>query len=383
MAVPGDALTLTYKTVDGLAIYVDLYPPRDAPGAPTELPSVVYFHGGGLAVGNRQSWFPFWLHRRVTDSGMVFISADYRLIPPSTAHEILDDVKDLFVFLEHEVNDRIQKEWLAESRAGLPFRINPHALAVSGGSAGGLCAYLAAIHASPKPNAILSLYGMGGDMLTPQYLIPKNVPFMLGREQLNPKDFAEYLYPASQALQPTSDSPLAYHSPTYRIPGFPANPRMLLGRLYRQLGTCLDYYTGCHNPSLSASLRAHLKGRGNEDGDDKALPVQLSDPQAVLSEQLRQCIPTAHRHLFPQCMVTSDFPPTLLIHGSADTAVLVEESRNLELLLRSVGVPVELMVIEGKEHAFDYEPNAEEEFGQPGGLFDHAVGFLKEHVNNI
>ncbi|KAL1950706.1 hypothetical protein VTO73DRAFT_5830 [Trametes versicolor] len=360
-ATSGDAFTYAYKHVDGQPVHIDVYPPQQA--APSEilapLPAVIYFHGGALTVGNRQSWFPTWLHRRVTELGMVFISADYRLIPPATGHDILCDIKDLFHFIESELNQGILEDWVTATRVGRPFQINPHALAVSGSSAGGLCAYLAAIHASPRPKAVLSLYGMGGDMTTSQYLEPKSEPFFRGREILEPGDFSEYLYPASTQLQPTADSPLAYHPPTFRIPGYPANPRMLLGRLYLQMGTFLDYYTGSHNPSLSAILRAHLRDQ----------------PQA---DHSAPAIPAAHRHLFPQFMITSALPPMFLIHGSSDTAVVIKESHNLQSLLEAAGVRAELVVVEGKEHSFDYEPNAEEEFGGPGGLFDRAASFLQE-----
>lgn len=42
--------TLTYSFVDDLEIKLDLYVPSDAQGA---LPAIVYFHGGGLTIGNR------------------------------------------------------------------------------------------------------------------------------------------------------------------------------------------------------------------------------------------------------------------------------------------------------------------------------------------
>ena len=45
--------------------------------------------------------------------------------------------------------------------------------------------------------------------------------------------------------------------------------------------------------------------------------------------------------------------------------------------LKKAGVHTKLKVLKGKEHNFDYEPSAEEEFGQPGGLFEQAIDFLK------
>ncbi|OSD07305.1 alpha/beta-hydrolase [Trametes coccinea BRFM310] len=367
MSTSSDALTVVYKVVGGTDIQLDLYPPHQLPAIGTaEVPAVIYFHGGALTVGDRRSWFPHWLHKRVTNLNIAFISVDYRLIPPSTGHDILEDIEDLFRFLGDDINDRLRHEWLAQSRLGHPFRIDKHALAVSGSSAGGLCAYLAAVHASPRPKAVLSLYGMGGDMVTPHYLCPKYVPFFRGREILDPKDFTQYLYPASTTLPAIADSPLAYHPSTYHIPGYPANPRMLLGRLYLQLGTFLDYYTGCHDPSLSVSLRKLLGA------NDQHVDAQSS---------VLQSIPEAHRRLFPQCNVDAGFPPTLLIHGSADTAVLVRESQNLHRLLQDICTRSEIVIIEGKEHSFDYEPTAEEEFGQQNGLFDRAAKFIEEALN--
>jgi acetyl esterase/lipase len=73
-----DPITLVYKTVStsdpgsqksGVPFYVDVYPPNAHSGeAPTSegnvagVPAVIYFHGGGLVVGDRKSWFPEWLY---------------------------------------------------------------------------------------------------------------------------------------------------------------------------------------------------------------------------------------------------------------------------------------------------------------------------------
>lgn len=60
-------LTFTYKEVDGFRVLLDVYLPPDnvdqqfTQQAIQYHPAVVYFHGGGLSVGNRRSWFPTWL----------------------------------------------------------------------------------------------------------------------------------------------------------------------------------------------------------------------------------------------------------------------------------------------------------------------------------
>ena len=51
-----------------------------------------------------------------------------------------------------------------DDRKTAKFKFKADSIAVGGSSGGGLCAYLAAVHCrNPKPVAILSIYGMGGD----------------------------------------------------------------------------------------------------------------------------------------------------------------------------------------------------------------------------
>lgn len=170
-----------------------------------------------------------------------------------------------------------------------------------------------------------------------------------------------------------NDSPLRYHPPSHHIPNFPANPRMLLGRLYLQTGTYLDYFTGSHEPSLSSTLHGLL----SQDG----LLVEDPNTLGTGAERSRDAIPPEHLPLFPQFADVSSFPPTLFLHGSVDSAVWVRESKNMHRLLRDAGVRAELKVVEGKEHSFDYEPDAEQEFGGAGGLFDQAMEFLQAHIS--
>jgi len=383
-------VTLSYKQVAGNPVLLDVYPPPSHPKNDETIPlipAVVYFHGGGLAVGNRQSWFPTWLYERVTSAGYAFISADYQLIPPATGHEVVQDIQDLFAFLghaeisfpskPHTVPATVSRDSTTQS-SSWRFRIDPEAIAVAGSSAGGLCAYLAAIHCdSPKPKAILSLYGMGGDFLTAHQIMPKDRPFFLGREMLDPKDFLEYLYPSSTSLQPITDSPLAYHPSTYHIPGYPANPRMLVVRLSLQLGIFNDFFTGEHEPSLSCRLREALEA--NSGVSDKTSPTTQSTPGKIDAkhERMRSLIPDRHLPLYPQFGVTPAWPPTLLFHGTNDSAVHIGESRHMRELLESVAVPVRLIEFEGKEHSFDYEPDAEVNHGKE---FDEAAEFLRQWI---
>lgn len=174
---------------------------------------------------------------------------------------------------------------------------------------------------------------------------------------MNPVDFLEYVYPFKDGtLESISDSPLAYHPQTYHIPGYPANPRMFLARLYLQLGVFVDYYTGQHDPSLTNTLR------------------QILNMPEYKEEDLMCQIPERQRSFFPQFGVDSNWPPTLLLHGIDDTAVPVADSRHMQMLLKKAGVPVTFFEFEGREHSFDYDPEVETMLG---GAFDEVASFLQ------
>ena len=179
----------------------------------------------------------------------------------------------------------------------------------------------------------------------------------MDRPLIDPANFKKFLPPFPEGLPaPTTDAPPNYNPAT----GLPTEPRMPLSSLTIQLGNWLDYYTGEFNPSLSGILR-------------EALDAGLS-PLAV-----RDLVPERHRVLFPTILVNSSWPPTLMIHGTADTAVPILSSRRMKQLLTNVGVSAELIEVEGKEHVFDVQPNSDAEFTE---LYDKVKEFLERCMQN-
>ena len=55
----------------------------------------------------------------------------------------------------------------------------------------------------------------------------------------------------------------------------------------------------------------------------------------------------------PLLQIQADFPPTMLIHGSADSVVNLADSTDLYKKLTEKGVPSELHIYSEEEHAFD------------------------------
>lgn len=202
----------------------------------------------------------------------------------------------------------------------------------------------------------------------PYYLEPKHEVFVPGREILDPNDFKKFLYPFS--LTTLTGSELEYHPHDHpTTPGLPSNSRMRLGRLYIQLGTYLDYYTGNHNPSLSETLR-NKRRDVLEEYNGKTMTLRSEDWGAPL-------IPSHHRVLFPQLNVTSDWPEMFLVHGSDDYLVYLSESQNLKSVAEAAGIKVTLKVVDGQGHTFDLRPGAEIEFND---LFDEIGEFLRRKL---
>ena len=271
----------------------------------------------------------------------------------------MNDVRDVFKFIKE--NHFTHRK--------TTFEIDPEKIVVAGGSAGGHLAYLAAAHINPKPKGILALYAMGGDYFvsfnaahsnlyfkngaqTSNWLHQKTKPFLSGRPLVDPTNFKKFLHPFPEGLPaPASDAPITLDPKTGVLTEF----RAPFSAVTLQLGLWLDYYTGEFNPSLSGILRDAL--------DAGSPPLSLGD-----------LIPERHRPLFPTFVISSSWPPTLMLHGTADTAVAILSSQRMKTLLTNAGVSAELIEVEGKDHAFDVQPNTDVEFAE---VFDKVKEFLK------
>ena len=178
--------------------------------------------------------------------------------------------------------------------------------------------------------------------------------------------YATFTYPRCLGLPPLASSPLAFHGPESSTPGYPANPRMQLARLYIQEGIYADYWAGIHEPSLSNRVATLLAQGASADAVDARLNQELSRETAAL---------------FPQLLVGPEWPPSILVHGEMDTAVHAEESRYLHSKMVRAGAHAELRLLPGEEHSFDYSPGADERYGRPRGLYDELVEFVVKYLS--
>ena len=171
--------------------------------------------------------------------------------------------------------------------------IDPHRIAVVGHSAGAYLALMCGVVLRPAPCAIISYYGYGD---------------ILGEWCSRPDSFylAQPRVPASRLDSLTGPSPITQASGPAR------------GSLYvymRQAGLWTRIVSGL-------------------------------DPRAEAAELKRYC---------PVLNVTRNYPPTMLLHGTADTDVPFAQSVAMRDALARAGVACELVALPGKDHGFDFD----------------------------
>lgn len=295
----------------------------------------------------------------VLSSSAAFISADYRLLFPFSARDIYDDVLALFNYLSTSAN----RDLLAHNPASPPaYLISEKLFAVAGASAGAYPARLAALYASPRPRALFSLYGIGGDLLSPFYV--HQAPLSGWESNLGSNRI--FLAPTAQEkasiLPGVSNCPKDLSSSVV-IPGHQARVSSLYSKLLES-GTFLDHlmdFPGLGKLLFKAGNRASTpdqisaittNGSSSSMGSGGTGPSS-TDTQRIRKRRMEAAIPENIRYLFPQLHITSSFPPTYLVHGTNDKAVDCRESKEMAKKLYEVGVKCDLVLAGGLGHAFD------------------------------
>jgi len=185
--------TYIYKTIanpppyEGTAeIEADVHAPKDGKRHPV----LVYFHGGALIGGGRPD-IKLKLDKFCEEEGYIFVSANYRLGPEIKVPGILEDVRDVLL-------------WVREKGPEL-FGADPDSIVVCGSSAGGYLTLMAGTM-EPRPKALLSMWGYG-DILGDWYTTP--YPPYSEREVDKEAGYAEvYKQVVTEASKRTPGAPI-------------------------------------------------------------------------------------------------------------------------------------------------------------------------------
>lgn len=128
-------------------------------------------------------------------------------------------------------------------------------------------------------------------------------------------------------------------------------------RLSSRVSAVIDFYGPTDLRALAASRSAALG----------PLELLLGGPPEQLPERYDAASPVKH--------VSHDDPPMLIIHGSDDYLVPVEQSRALADALDAAGVPNRLIVVENARHGFEFRINDERD------LLPEIIAFLDKAWN--
>lgn len=243
-------------------------------------------------IGEKTTFAPHWLINACRNRGWVYATASYRLLPEAKGHEILEDAVDAVRWVNSNISNRV---------------------IIAGSSAGGYLALATAAHPdTPRPLAVLSVYGMLNPASS-RYIHP-GTPLV--SEVDNESQALEEIEEASRVAAMLDGYP------------FPANP---------PTDQRFQWIKALHQAARYADVLTRKPG----------LARQIAD-------QGTDSIPQEDRALFPATFcLSSDFPPTILLHGDADILVGVEQSVAVADALKSLGVDVSLECAEGQGHGFD------------------------------
>jgi acetyl esterase/lipase len=210
--------------------------------------------------------------------------------------------------------------WVRANGPGL-LNIDPDRIAIMGKSAGGYLTMTAGFRVTPRPKALISYYGYG-DITGAWYAEPD--PFYRQRAMVS----------QAQAYTAVRASILS----EFRIGGEGSAARY-------------DFYLYCRQNGLWP-----LKVSGHDPKSDSAWFAPYE----------------------PRRNVTPDYPPTLLLHGEADTDVPFEQSLLMADAFARCGVDHEFIRRAEWGHAFDMAAPADDAALQ--AAYDRVLEFLERRV---
>ncbi len=202
------------------------------------------------------------------------------------------------------------------------FQADPNRIAVWGGSAGGYLTLTAGYRVKPRVQALVSIYGYG-DLIGDWYSTPS------AHQRHHKSKLTE-----AEARALVSGSPVANASERKTADGKPTEASA--------------FYQFCRQHGI--------------------WPKEVSgwDPRREA---------TKFNPFMPVKNVTADYPPTMLLHGTADTDVPYEQSVMMAAELKKNGVSHEFITLQNGEHGFwGADPVL------VGQALQAAIQFTKKHL---
>ncbi|WVQ77390.1 hypothetical protein IAR50_007075 [Cryptococcus sp. DSM 104548] len=295
---------------------LDAYLPTSGVEDKDRLPVFVHFHGGGIVAGSRNDvLLGSWISDTLPSKGFLVISADYRLLFPSSADDIITDVHTLFAYLASPASA------LSSALSAKGFKLDAKRMVVSGESGGNVPAKAAATLSSvqPRPIAWLDRFGQGGDWLSDHYVKPYDA-----------SPFTKFItYEESRALELEKQGGGEVVTESASWPREDGRVRDDLKRF--------DLYIYWLKEALYVDRLLGLPG----------ITAKLA---AVPHTQRLDLIPAEKRHLL--LPITPHTCPAFIAHGTADGMVAIGESKAIAKEMEEQGLEVETRWRDGDGHGF-------------------------------
>ncbi|KAH6619045.1 Alpha/Beta hydrolase protein [Boeremia exigua] len=318
------SLRVPYKTVDDIDIPTDIYLPAPSSTRTRPAPVLIMIHGGAFMLGHAAMNNPDQI-RDCTARGWIVLAIEHRLCPGVT---LLDgpmaDVRDALTWA--------QSGGLAAAlrQHGSGVEADSTRVMVMGTSSGGHLALTTAWNAPTPPLAILDFYGA--------------------------KCFADYHW-----TTPLTAMPASFHDPV--DPAITAAVRaektIFIG------GASLEGHSkpAAGSPTPSSSPPPNPPPPANAAAPPPGPPMPPNpSPRHIYTMHalatathlplLHPPFPSSLNLIDPLLNIHAGWPPTAIVHGTADAMIPLRLSQEFATALRAKGGRVEVFEVEGAGHTF-------------------------------
>lgn len=138
------------------------------------------------------------------------------------------------------------------------------------------------------------------------------------------------------------------------------DPKPLYPNVSDSVSACVDMY-GITDLATRQGTNKDGTPDGKMDGTTQLFPESLSDAP----EKWKQASPVSY--------VKRGCPPTLILHGTRDTTVDRDQSKELQKSLAAAGVISKLIMVEGANHAWPLKTSKFDYTGEVVSFFDKYV----------
>lgn len=273
-------------------------------------------------MGGKWSSPTAWVVPAFRSRGYTVVSVGYRMLPHVGIKDIMTDVRTAYA-------------WCMDNLPRL-VGADPCAGVIAGASAGATAALLAGFDFDPKPKAVINVYGMV-DMLDPSHhtTLPfKADPYITSATEGELAEAMKTRDPSKALVQ----CPWAGDLP----PVVPLEvTRAHLGLPEYTPTDATFFHLDLVTYMVKKRIMLRTLFRCDETADDSVFRATLRawNPLDRLANDVE---------------VARAYPPTFILHGSADQFVPLHEATKMAAILRRAGVAVGEAYPEGMDHCFDW-----------------------------